>query len=411
MRFSMVTAAILVALGTVVQRFILNQIDAYTKSWFVGGATNNSTSSPVPDAAPEPTPVGSCPNDPVGEGGVRVTTAAGFYYFAGMSIAIMLVWVGLWSNRKSTLKHERYIAWQLEKRGIRDASTLYSDPRDNARSPACTRSLPVAPAPKSDKLQYLYEESTCADQCTSFVAKALGGWPGFLLFASLAATSFLYADTFRTYEQVVVQRGGMIDAIKSYLYSMPQKAAEVEGWKWATSLAFSFVSGVVRDWWYDVVKGAAIPVAGYTANVVRKTLVERKVAKTAKQLNVPAEVMDEKHAALRRQVSSSAAAAARFRRSRDPQTAQPVTGMRGLKQLVLARVRSCEYSAKGRATTLVPTTADTRQHDADGYAHFRASVAPVLLRPMSAGTRLAARFEKEGVAPGPAPSAPTLEQA
>lgn len=425
----MVAAIFFAALGTAItqllQRFILKKIDAYTQGWFFGGGASNNTDSSS-DVAPEPAPVGSCPNDLAGEGDVRVTTAAGFYYFAGLSVVLMLAWLGLWVHRQSILKHERHIAWQLEqreKRGRREKDTFYMDPFDAAR-------MNTVPLPlfrkKSATPKYLHEEPTCAEECASFLSKQLGGWPGFLLFASLATASFLYADTFRTYERVVVQQGGLVDWLKSYIFSMPQKAIEVEGWKWATSLAFSFVSGVVRDWWYDIVKGAAIPVAGYTANVVRKTYVERKISNTAKKIEVPAEALDEQHVALRREVSSSAAAAARFRRSRDPQTAQPVKGVRKMKQWVLARVKSFVHSANGRAATPAPTSADklrransTASTDADahrdpvGYAKFQASVVPPMLRPMSAADIFAERFEGASapVGPGPAPSAPPASDA
>jgi len=427
----MVTAIFFAALGTVVtqllQRFILKQIDAYTQSWFFGGGASNNTdsSSSSSDVAPEPVPVGSCPNDLAGAGDVRVTTAAGFYYFVGLSVVLMFVWVRLWVHRKSILKREFYIAWQRAMREKGTTETQYWAPDRQLWVDRLPSSIPRRQR-SSTKPKCLHKEPTYAEECASFLLKQLGGWPGFLLFASLATASLLYADTFRTYERVVVQQGGLVDWLKSYIFSMPQKAIEVEGWKWATSLAFSFVSGVVRDWWYDIVKGAAIPVAGYTANVVRKTYVERRISNTAKKIDVPAEALDEQHVALRREVSSSAAAAARFRRSRDPQTAQPVKGMRKVKQWLLARVKSFVHSANGRAATPAPTSADkprransTASTDADahrdpvGYAKFQASVVPPMLRPMSAADIFAERFEGASAAagPGPAPSAPPASDA
>lgn len=345
----MIMAILLAFIGAVVQRILLNQIDAYTKNWFFGGGNGGSSASSSSDAE---TTEGSstdlaCAAEPFGDDGVRIITAPPFYYFRALSVLIMIVWAGLCFKRQSSAVRRSSIELMRKWRGKGTVSTRWirsdTHPPENGvpmRQYSIVERVPVYQPIESGA------ESTCCDQCTSYIVDQLGGWFGFLLFLCLSSLSFLYADSFRVYERIVVQDESWGAWFKSYLFSMPQKAVEVEGFKWATSLTFSFISGLVKDWWYPIAKGTALPVAGCAAHRIRRAVTEWKTKKTVKSLGLPEEVVDGEHMALRRQLSSNLAY--RFRSSRDPLTAKPLSGMRRAKQWVMARVKSFVRSAKGR---------------------------------------------------------------
>jgi hypothetical protein len=416
MRFSMVAAMTAVTvIWTVLQRIILKQIDAYVYNWF-GGTSSGNNSTQIADPA-----AGSYPNDVVAQevsGNVRITYEAGYFYFNLMAVVLMCMWTGLWFNRGSILKHEQHITRQREMRGLANPckATEWSwcDPLITAKHN--TPSVPLFQRPLSSAPNYLNEEQTCADQCMSYFGKQIGGLPGFALFLALAAACVVYADDFRIVEEVTFKRGGLLegllDTVKSYFYSMPQKALEVEGWKWACSLAFTFVSGLIRDWWYEAVTtvlGPFAAVAGYFGfNVVK----ERKIAKTAKRLQIPAKHMTEQQTAVRRD-ASSASLGCRFRGSRDPQTAQPLTGVRKTKQWLLSRLKSHVFSAKGRASAAVtPAPAVKRAltmdqcRDIAEYRALEGRTSVPLERPVSVQSVIEARGPAAIKGPGPAPSAP-----